>query len=94
VNGTLTLKIGVAGRVVAGPKGGADKMLLPLRIAVVKQAASKVLFSKLYKVPVSLAAPDFASDFSEVAENVTVQVAPDDHDLIILVGFDAGNKKR
>ena len=61
---------------------------MPLRIAVVKQAGSAVLYSQLFKVPVTLAAPSFSSDYSYVTDQVVFNIAPDDRDLIVYVGFD------
>jgi len=87
---TLNIKVGIAGRVVAGPKGGAANISLPLRIAVVKQHGADVLYTEKFKVPVSLAAPDFAADFSQVFDQVTFTVGPDNRDLIVYVGFDEG----
>ncbi len=91
--GQLTLKIGVAGRVAAGPKGGPGKVVAPVRIAVLK--GETVAYSELQKIEVNLAAPDLATDFAKV---ITVNVAsgPNDRDIEIHVGFDdqpAGKKK-
>jgi hypothetical protein len=93
-NGTLTVKVGIGGRVVAGPKGGAGNINLPIRIAVVKQVggSSGPVFSELFKVPVSLAAPTFGADFNQVVEQVTFPVDPSDRNLIVYVGFDEGTK--
>src|SRR6185295_3240050 len=44
----MSIKIGIAGRVVAGPKGSAGKVTLPLKVTVVKQHGNKVMFSKTY----------------------------------------------
>jgi hypothetical protein len=90
---TLTLKIGIEGRLVAGPKGGAGTMSLPVRVAVVKQLGGKgPLYSRLFKVPVTVSAPTFSADFSQVIDNVSVKIGPDDRDLIVYVGFDDGKK--
>ena len=42
---TLTIKVGIAGRLIAGPKGGAGKFTLPLRVAVIKQHGGNVFYS-------------------------------------------------
>ncbi len=83
--GNLTLRIGVSGRVVAGPKGGAATVTLPLRIAVVKHKEA-VLASELY--PLNVALPTGRSSvFTEVRE-LTVPSPGSDRDYIIYVGFD------
>jgi hypothetical protein len=83
--GNLIVKVGVSGRVVAGPRGGPQTVLLPLRIAVVKHKEA-VLASELY--PLSIAIPPGNSTvFSEVRE-LQVPSPGDDRDYIIYVGFD------
>lgn len=90
---TLAVKVGVAGRILAGPKGGAGKVTLPLRIAVTRQHDNSVLFSKAFSVSTDLTAPDFGNDYSDVFD-ITFNVKPNDRDLIIYVGFDEGKPKQ
>jgi hypothetical protein len=85
----LAIKVGVAGRALAGPKGGPGTLTLPIRVVVSKQSGG-VLYSELFKVPVDIAPPDLGTDFSKVVDNVAVPVGPDDRDLIVFVGFDEG----
>jgi hypothetical protein len=93
VGGSLTLKIGVAGRVVAGPKGGPGSLTLPVRIAVVRQIGTDVLYTQLFKVPVTLAPPDFGADYQQVFDQISFPVTPDDRDFLVYVGFDEGKPK-
>jgi hypothetical protein len=90
---TLSIKLGVAGRILAGPKGSAGTVTLPLRIAVTRQHDNSVLYSKPFSVSVDLTAPDYNVEYSQVIDQVVVKVAPDDRDLIIFVGFDEGKPK-
>ncbi|MCB1488115.1 MAG: hypothetical protein KDJ88_11735 [Bauldia sp.] len=91
-SGALVMKVGVQGRVVAGPKGGAGTINLPIRIAVAKQTGgSGALYSNLFKVPVQLTAPDFSSAYEKVFD-VSVNITSKDRNLIIYVGFDEGKK--
>jgi hypothetical protein len=92
---TLSIKLGVSGRVVAGPKGSAGTVTLPLRVAVVKQfgGGKGPLYSQLFKIQVSVAGPALNADYSQVFDQVRAKVGPDDHDLIVYVGFDEGKKK-
>ncbi len=90
---TMSIKVGIAGRVLAGPKGGAGTVTLPVRIAVTRQHDNKVLFSKAFPLKATLTAPEFATDYSDVYDQVTFKVAPDDRDLIVYVGFDEGKPK-
>jgi hypothetical protein len=89
--GALVIKVGVAGRVLAGPKGSAASITLPLRIAVAKQlGGAGPLYSQLFKIPVSLAAPTYGANYNQVFDRVIVTAGPQDRDLIIYVGFDEG----
>ena len=88
---TLNVKVGVAGRLVAGPKGAAGNVTLPIRIAVVKQVGGTgPLYTQLFKVPVSVTGPTFGANFNQVFDQVNVKVTPDDRNLIVYVGFDEG----
>ena len=73
---TLSIKVGVAGRILAGPKGGAGTVTMPIRIAVARQHDNSVLFSKAFRSRVTLKAPDYAADYSEVFDQVTFKVEP------------------
>jgi len=83
--GNLTIRIGVAGRVLAGPQGGPTSIEVPIRIAVVKNEES-VLSSELYRVPVTIGA-ELSAVFSQVYE-VTVPSPGQDRDYLIFVGYD------
>jgi hypothetical protein len=89
----LSIKLGVSGRVVAGPKGGAGRVTLPIRVAVVKQTGGTgPLFSQLYKAAVDLTVPDLNTNYRQVFSDIVVHVGPQDRNLIIYVGFDEGKK--
>lgn len=91
---TMTIKVGIIGRLIAGPKGGAGSFTVPVRVAVVKQHGGTVLFSQMQKAPVSLSEPTFASDYTYVFNNVSFKIAPDDRDLVVYVGYDEGKPKK
>jgi hypothetical protein len=90
---TLSIKVGVAGRLTVGPKGGTGTATLPLRVAVIKQSGSVVMHSQVVNVPVTISGPPYSAEFTQVVENVTLQLGPDDRDLIVYVGFDEGPPK-
>lgn len=85
---TMTIKVGIAGRVVGGPLGKPDMVNIPIRIAVTKQSDGTALFSQLYASKVALTAPTLTADFSQVMDQVTFKIAPGDRDLVVFVGFD------
>jgi len=92
----LSIKVGVSGRVVAGPKGTAGTVSLPIRIAVTKQISNGKgpLYSQLFDIKVPVSLPSLSSDYSQVFDQVRVKVGPEDHDLIVYVGFDEGKGKK
>jgi hypothetical protein len=84
-NGTMTIKIGVSGRVLAGPKGGPADVTIPLRIAVVKYKEA-VLSSELHRETVTIGA-DLSTVFRRVYE-VTVPSPGEERNYLIYIGFD------
>jgi hypothetical protein len=89
----LMIKVGIAGRLTAGPLGKPGNFALPLRVAVIKQADNAVFYSDVTKVPVTISAPTYATDYTTVVDNISFEVGPDDRDLIIYVGYDEGKPK-
>jgi hypothetical protein len=86
---TFRIKIGVEGRAVSGPKGGAGAITLPIRIALVKGVSTPV-WSKLYKVPVQLNATSNGAIFTIIENDVTFPLpSPEElQSMEIYVGFD------
>lgn len=90
--GSMTIRIGIQGRVIVGPAGGPGQIDVPLRIAVVqeKPGGSVPVFTKLMRIPVTIPAQGDAT-FSQIEEGVsfpmpTPVTALDDY--IAYVGFD------
>lgn len=92
-DGNVSIKVGVIGRVVAGPAGRAGAVQVPLRIAVL-QGSDKIVSSNLYKISVTLAEPTLSSAFSKVDNTISLPIAPGNSDYRILVGFDEGPAKK
>ncbi len=89
-NGTMTIKVGVSGRVLAGPKGTPGDVTVPVRVAVVKFQEA-VLTSELYKEKVTIGT-ELSTVFRRVYQ-IEVPSPGNDRDYIIYVGFDDGKKK-
>ena len=85
--GTMTIKVGVSGRVLAGPKGGPSEVTVPVRVAVVKFRES-VLKSELYKEKVTIG-PNLSTVFRRVY-TIEVPSPGEDRDYLIYIGFDGG----
>lgn len=87
----LTMKVGVQGRVVLGPAGGAGQLDVPLRIALVIEGPTpKTLWTKLYRVPVPISGGQGNVPFVHVESDLTIP-RPSGTDLetaIVYVGFD------
>lgn len=77
----VTVRVGISGRIVQGPKASAGAISLPIRVAV--KEGNDVTYSKLHTVSVSLDAP--SKDWAFVDENVTVGQPGI---ATIIVGFD------
>jgi hypothetical protein len=85
--GGLTIKVGVSGRIIAGPKGGAGDVSVPFKIAVVKFKEA-VLATEAYSVAVAIP-PAGSITFTKVQE-ILVPSPGSSRDYILYVGFDVG----
>jgi hypothetical protein len=88
--GQVTARIGIQGRVIAGPAGAPASVDVPLRVAVVQDGVTpKTIFTKAYQTNVSINA-DSSVVFSLVAEDV-VYPAPEGaagDSYVFYIGFD------
>jgi hypothetical protein len=90
--GVMSMKIGVFGRVITGPAGGAGEVDVPLRIAVVQEGPSpRTVVSKLVHLPVAVPADTPSVDFTHVDQEVSFPLPRDAAELqnyVVYVGFD------
>lgn len=86
--GNLTVKFGVSGRVLLGPKGVFGKKLLPMLVYVTDQTGKKIMTQKL-KVAVNIAQGKPFGYFSSV-NRITFRVPPKStpNKLKLYVAFD------
>lgn len=92
VAGNLNIKVGLQGRIVLGPAGGPGALEVPVRYALVDDGPQpKTVYSKLYRVPVSIADGQTSVTFTHVEEAMSVPMpTPAVFDrYVIYVGFDA-----
>jgi len=89
--GTTTIKVGVAGRMLAGPSGATGSASLPVRIVLVRDG-DEVLYSKLFKVDATIAAGMSSVDWNQVADDLTVPGDKSQGRFVIYVGFDPSGK--
>jgi len=90
--GVLTMRVGVQGRVVLGPKGTAGTVEAPLRFAVVREGPEpKTVLSKFYRVPVAVEPGQNNVAFTYVAEDIEFPMPSGDEldAYVVYVGFDA-----
>jgi hypothetical protein len=93
--GEITAKIGIQGRVIAGPAGAPPSVQVPLRVAVVQAGVGeKVIATKAYQTTVAMT-EDASVPFVLVAEDLTYPAptgaAGDSY--IFYVGFDPQSLK-
>ncbi len=85
-DGTMTLNVAAAGRVVPGPAGVPGSVNMPIRVAVVR--GDELLYSKLHTVQVAM--PDSsAAQFVFNDPNVTFPL-PTEANVQVFVGYDEG----
>jgi hypothetical protein len=88
---TMTVKVGIEGRVLTGPKGAPGTIQVPLRLALVHEGPNpKSIWTKFYPVPVTITPGQSGVPFTHVEDDLTFALPPD-KDIsayIIYVGFD------
>jgi hypothetical protein len=87
-NGQIVARIGIQGRVIAGPAGAPETVEIPVRVAVVQTGVNeRVLTTKVYRTTVSMTE---SGAFSLVGEdllfNMPAQLTSDS--FVLYVGFD------
>ncbi len=85
-NGAITADFGVAGRIIAGPRGTGGTASAPLRVTLVANG-TEVLFSRVYTVSANIAAPAYGGDYT-VTDTIALPATAAPGTLIIFVGFD------
>jgi len=90
--GVITMKVGVEGRVITGPAGGAGNVDVPLRIAVVQEGITpKPIVSKFARIEVPIAGAIDRATFTHIDSEISFPV-PRPAGLIdayvVFVGFD------
>ena len=88
--GDITAKIGIQGRVIAGPAGAPSTVEVPLRVAVVQGGVQeKTIATKVYRTTVTMDETGNVP-FSLVAEELTYPVPPGTvgDSYIFYIGFD------
>jgi hypothetical protein len=93
---TLTIKVGVQGRILLGPAGGPGQIDIPMRLALVEEGLQpKTIWTKFYRVPVAIPPGQTSVTFVQIEEDLTVPM-PRPADLeayVIYVGFDPAGAK-
>jgi hypothetical protein len=88
--GVVTARIGIQGRVIAGPAGAPPSVQVPIRVAVVQSGVSeKTIATKAYQTTVNLTESG-SEPFTLVAEDLTYPAPPgaDGDSYIFYIGFD------
>ena len=88
---TMTIRVGVEGRILVGPQGGAGNVNVPLRIALVAEGPNpRPIWSKFYSVPVAVPPNASQAIFSQVEDDLTFPLPPNKRvdNYIVYVGFD------
>jgi hypothetical protein len=88
--GQIVARIGIQGRVIAGPAGAPATVEVPLRVAVVQIGVNeKVISTKVYRTTVSMT-EDKSAPFSLVGEDLTFTMPPNltSENFVFYIGFD------
>ena len=89
-SGQIVARIGIQGRVIAGPAGAPATVEIPLRVAVVQAGVhERVIATKVYRTTVSMT-EDTSVPFSVVGEELTYSMPPGatSESYVFYIGFD------
>jgi hypothetical protein len=88
----VTIKVGLQGRVILGPAGGPGDLKIPVRYALVWEelGRTKMIWSKLYVLPVTIGDQQSNVEFKHVEDDMTVSIpkASELENYMIYIGFD------
>jgi hypothetical protein len=89
-SGQIIARIGIQGRVIAGPAGTPATVEIPLRVAVVQTGVQeKMISTKVYRTTVSMT-EDSSTPFSLVGEDLAYSMPPNatSESYVFYIGFD------
>src|SRR5262245_53358643 len=89
--GSMSIKVGVQGRVILGPLGGPGQVDVPLRYAVVREGPQpRTIVTKFKRIPVVVAPDQSHVQFVDIEEALTFPM-PSGSEIdayVVYVGFD------
>jgi hypothetical protein len=92
VGADMVMKVGVQGRIIVGPAGGAGDVMVPLRIAVVHEttAGSQTIVTKLIRIPVTVPPGAPYQEFTHIEEGLAFPMpsAAALENYTVYIGFD------
>ena len=89
--GDIVARIGIQGRVIAGPAGAPATVEIPMRVAVVQGGVNeKVIATKAYRTTVTMSSEEGSEPFTLVADDLVYPVpsANDADKYVFYIGFD------
>jgi hypothetical protein len=88
---TMTVKVGIEGRLLTGPKGTAGTVEVPLRLALVEEGPKpRSIWTRFYAVPVAVQPGQGGTPFTHVEDNLSFPMPANKNidAYVIYVGFD------
>lgn len=91
--GVTTVRVGVAGRLLAGLTGATGTVDLPVRVALVRNG-SELVSSELLKIPATINPGEAQVLWSRIVDNLSIPSSQAQARYVIYVGFDEGEGQR
>lgn len=91
----IVIRVGVSGRVLAGPAGGAGSFSVPVRVGVRREDDQKILIQKTYTATASIPAGSANGTFTLVSDPLTVPFTREEanQDYMVVVGLGGGGRR-
>ncbi len=89
INNQIVIRVGVSGRVLAGPAGGPGTFSVPVRVGIRRESDQKILTSKVYNVPATIPAGSANTTFTLVSDPLSVPYTREEanEDFMVVVGL-------
>lgn len=96
VGNTLTMRVGVEGRVILGPAGGPGQVDVPVRYAVVREGPDpKTIVTKVHWQSINIAPGETNVPFTQIVEDLSFPM-PRGNEIeayVVYIGFDSAAVK-
>jgi hypothetical protein len=89
-NGQIAIRVGVSGRVVAGPAGGPGSFTVPIKVGIRDESNQRIVTSKVYNVSATIPSGSLNTGFELITEPLYIPFTREEanEDYMVVVGIE------